>query len=268
VVKVVSAQDPDTLDVMAQVYSLLAKAGVYKAPNIMTAESAKVIENIQRDLNIALMNELAMLFNQLGLDTQEVLKAARTKWNFLPFEPGLVGGECIPVNPYYLAHKAEAVGYHPEVILAGRRTNDGMGAFVAQETVKRLSRAGKALSGAKVLVLGLAFKENVRDIRNSRVIELVRELESFGCEVSVYDPVVGSDTVEELEFKSVTDPFTGESRYDAVVLAVSHENFPRTTLQPYIGLLRDESGPGVLIDVKGVLPRPAKDNSQVLYWSL
>jgi len=272
VVKVVSAQDPDTLEAIAQVYGTIAKAGIYKAPNIMTAESAKVIENIQRDVNIALMNELAMLFNQLELDTQEILKAACTKWNFLPFYPGLVGGECIPVNPYYLAYKAEAVGFEPDVILSGRRINDGMGAFVAQQTVKCLSRAEKAISGAKVLVLGLAFKENVRDTRNSRVFEMVRELESAGCQVSMYDPVVGADKVEELSFKSVSDPFADQSspdrsRYDAVVLAVPHDIFPQTSIQAYVDLLGEEGEPGVIVDVKNVLPKPAKD-SQVHYWSL
>ncbi len=167
VAKVVAGQDPETTDLLVRLYGLVVGAGVYRAPDIRTAEAAKVIENVQRDLNIALMNELAMLFHRLGLDTQEVLKAARTKWNFLPFEPGLVGGHCIPVDPYYLTHKAHEVGFHPEVILAGRRINDGMGRYIAGEIVKLLIRAGRAVRGAEVLVLGAAFKENVHDLRNS-----------------------------------------------------------------------------------------------------
>jgi len=183
VVKVVAGQDPETTELLARIYGLVVEAGVYKAPDIRTAEAAKVIENIQRDINIALMNELATLFKRLGLDTWEVLKAARTKWNFLPFEPGLVGGHCIPVDPYYLAYKAQEVGYPPELILAGRRIYDGMGAYVARETVKLLIRAGRRVKGARVLVLGVSFKENVPDVRNTRVEELVRELQEHGMEV-------------------------------------------------------------------------------------
>ena len=268
IVKVVSAQDADTLEIVAQMYGLLTEAGVYKAPNIRTAEAAKVIENIQRDLNIALMNELSIVFHRLDLDTQEVLKAARTKWNFLPFSPGLVGGECIPVDPYYLTTKAEAVGYHPEVILAGRKINDGMGRYVAQETVKCLTRAGKSPGEAAVLILGVAFKENVRDTRNSGVISMARELENEGCTVFVDDPVVGVAAIERLGFKSAEHSLGGHCRYDAVVLAVSHEVFLRTDLDSFVGLLKDGEGQGVLIDVKGVLPESAKENPDVLYWSL
>jgi UDP-N-acetyl-D-galactosamine dehydrogenase len=268
IVKVVSAQDPDTLEVVAQMYGLLTHAGVYKAPNIRTAEAAKVIENIQRDLNIALMNELSIVFHRLDLDTQEVLKAARTKWNFLPFSPGLVGGECIPVDPYYLTTKAEAVGYQPEVILAGRKINDGMGRYVAQETVRCLTQAGKSANGATVLILGVAFKENVRDTRNSGVINMARELENEGCTVFVDDPVVGASTIEGLGFRSAEHSFAGHSRYDAVVLAVSHEVFLENDIGSYVRLLKDDKGQGVLIDVKGVLPKPGKENSDVLYWSL
>ena len=268
VVKVVSAQDANTLEVVAQVYGSLTKAGVYRAPNIRTAEAAKVIENVQRDLNIALMNELAMVFHHLGLDTQEVLKTAQTKWNFLPFRPGFVGGECIPVDPYYLTTKAEEVGYHPEVILAGRKINDGMGPYVAEETVNCLNRAGKPIRDAAVLVLGVAFKENVRDTRNSGVINLVRELERQGCTVFVDDPVVGPETVTKLGFSSVDDSFTGHSRYDAIILAVTHEVFLQRAIEAYVALLKVEGGPGVLIDVKGVLPKPTNDDSRVLYWSL
>ena len=267
VVKVVSAQDAETLEIVARVYGSLTSASVYKAPNIRTAEAAKVIENIQRDLNIALMNELAMVFHKLGLNTQEVLKTAQTKWNFLPFTPGFVGGECIPVDPYYLTTKAEEVGYQPEVILAGRKINDGMGRYVAEETIKCLNRAGKTVKGATVLILGLAFKENIRDTRNSGVINLIRELESAECTVFVDDPIVGSDTVSKLGFKPVEDSFTEHARYDAVVLAVSHDVFLRNPIESYLRLLNNEGDQSVLVDVKSVLPAPA-DSSQVVYWSL
>ena len=267
VVKVVAGQDEETTELLARVYGLVVRAGIYKAPNIRTAEAAKVIENVQRDLNIALMNELAMLFHRLGLDTQEVLRAARTKWNFLPFEPGLVGGHCIPVDPYYLTHKAQEVGYHPEVILAGRRINDSMGRYVAQETVKLLIQAGKAVRGSRVLVLGVAFKENVRDVRNSRVVDLVKELESYGCEVEVHDPLIPREVVEGLGLRPVEDPFSSQERYDAVVLAVPHRVFRERPAQAVAALL-NHTGPGVLVDVKGVLESFARAQATVLYWRL
>lgn len=271
VVKVVAGQEPETTELLAQVYGLIVKAGIYKAPDIRTAEAAKVIENIQRDINIALMNELAMLFHRMGLNTREVLKAARTKWNFLPFEPGLVGGHCIPVDPYYLTHKAQELGYHPEVIMAGRRINDTMGIFVAQETVKLLIRAGKAVQGARILVLGIAFKENVRDVRNTRVLDMVRELEEHGCQVEVYDPLVAQEDFESLRVSFLKeDPFQ-ERRgiYDAVVLAVPHRAFRERPWEDYCSLLLDK-GPGVVVDVKGIYADLAsKCNSQeLLYWML
>jgi len=267
VVKVVSARDPEALDTLARMYRLVAHAGVHCAPDIPTAEAAKVIENIQRDLNIALMNELAMLFHRLGLDTQEVLRAARTKWNFLPFEPGFVGGHCIPVDPYYLTYRAQEVGYHPDVILAGRRINDQMSNYVAQQTIKLLVKSGKRVRGARVLVLGVTFKENVRDVRNSRSIDLVRELESYECAVFVHDPMLGATTVEQLDLKQVDDPFTGNAVYDAIILAVPDEAFPKNGLEAYLDLLEDSDGPGVIIDIKGVLPEPTKP-TQALYWRL
>lgn len=268
IVKVVSAQDPATLEVVAQMYGMLTNAGVYKAPNIKTAEAAKVIENIQRDLNIALMNELSIVFNRLELNTQEVLQAAQTKWNFLPFSPGLVGGECIPIDPYYLTTKAESVGYHAEVILAGRKINDGMGKYVAEETIRCLTLAGKSIGDTSVLILGLAFKENVRDTRNSGVINLTRELETAGCKVFIEDPVVGSDTVESLGFRSVENSFSGDFLYDAVILAVSHQIFLQHHIDSYFNILNKDTKQSVLIDVKGVLPSSAKTNPSVMYWSL
>lgn len=265
VVKVVAAQDNETLEVMAQVYGVVVKAGVYRAPDIKTAEAAKVIENVQRDLNISLMNELAILFYKMSLDTKSVLKAAKTKWNFLPFEPGLVGGHCIPVDPYYLTYKAEELGYHPEVILAGRRINDSMGAYVAQETVKLLIQVDKTVQGAKVLVLGVTFKENVRDVRNTQVMDLIGELENYGINVSVYDPLAD---LEQLDLRAVDDPFGTDSQYDAVVLAVAHRVFREKGLGAYLRLLQNEGSPGVLVDVKGALPQEAKASPGVLYWSL
>ena len=193
VTKVVSGYDTATLEKVADLYGHIITAGVHKVRSIKVAEAAKVIENTQRDLNIALMNELALIFNRLGIDTLEVLEASGTKWNFLPFRPGLVGGHCIGVDPYYLTHKAEMLGYHPQVILAGRRINDGMASFIAQQTVKQLLRAGSPVKNAKIIVLGLTFKENCSDLRNSKVADVVRELQDFGCDVSVHDPVASPD---------------------------------------------------------------------------
>src|SRR5262247_3396080 len=189
ITKVVSGDTPETLERVAQVYGAVVSAGVYRASSIKVAEAAKVIENTQRDLNIALMNELSLIFHRVGIDTLEVLEAAGTKWNFLPFRPGLVGGHCIGVDPYYLTHKAEMIGYHPQVILAGRRINDHMGKFIGEQTVKHMIRAGSPVRGAKVSVLGLTFKENVRDLRNSHVVDVIRELQSYGACVHVHDPV-------------------------------------------------------------------------------
>ncbi len=246
IVKIVSGQDASTLDDVAAIYEQVVKAGVYRAPDIRTAEAAKVIENTQRDLNIALMNELSILFHRLGIDTLEVLKAAGTKWNFLPFRPGLVGGHCIPEDPYYLTHKAEEVGYHPQLILAGRRINDDMGRYVARETVKLLIASGFHVKGAKVQVLGVTFKENVPDVRNTRVVDIVRELESFGCEVVCHDPMAGHDGVQRLGLKA---HLLCEGEASAVVLAVPHakllaESSWRRMLRPS----------GVLVDVKGAIP--------------
>jgi len=189
IVKVVSGQDEETLQQVAWLYEQIIEAGVHRAPSIRVAEAAKVIENTQRDLNIALMNELAMIFHKLNIDTLEVLEAAGTKWNFMPFRPGLVGGHCIGVDPYYLTYKAQMMGYQPDVILAGRQINDGMGKFVAESTIKQLIRAGKRIKGARVLILGLSFKENCSDIRNSKVVDVIAELKEYGCEVSVHDPL-------------------------------------------------------------------------------
>ena len=269
VIKVVSGEDAETTAKVARVYRLVAKAGVYCAPDIRTAEAAKVIENIQRDLNIALMNELSMLFHAMGIDTREVLAASKTKWNFLPFEPGLVGGHCIPEDPYYLTHKAQEIGFHPEVILAGRRTNDSMGIYVAHEIVRLLVKAHRPVHDARVLILGVAFKENVRDVRNSRVVDVVRELERTGLTVDVFDPVVGEEKTRKLGLRAVSDPFVSAAPYDAVVLAVPHKPLLEHGLNAILKLMPEQGTQAVLVDVKGALRmQVAAAARKPLYWTL
>ncbi|MCM2265862.1 MAG: nucleotide sugar dehydrogenase, partial [Desulfuromonadales bacterium] len=239
----------------------------HRAPTIKVAEAAKVIENTQRDLNIALMNELALIFGKLGIDTRAVLEAAGTKWNFLKFFPGLVGGHCIGVDPYYLTHKAEAVGYQPQVILAGRRINDGMGKYVAENTVKELIRAGKAVKGARVLVLGLTFKENVPDIRNSKVVDVVRELEDYGIEVMVHDPL--ADPLETRhEYNLELTALNAIGAVDAVILAVAHDQFKSLDVSRLAQMCNNGGGCGVVVDVKGLLDRSVAEAAGLRYWSL
>ncbi|HEX6101625.1 MAG TPA: nucleotide sugar dehydrogenase, partial [Alphaproteobacteria bacterium] len=249
VVKVVAGEDAATLDRVARAYGAIVPAGIHRAPSIRVAEAAKVIENTQRDLNIALMNELALIFDRLGLRTADVLAAAGTKWNFLRFTPGLVGGHCIGVDPYYLTAKAEAVGYHPEVILAGRRINDGMGRFVAQKLLKLLAGAGRSVSQARVGVLGLTFKENVPDLRNSRVPDIIAELREFGVNPIVHDPLAGAAAAEQEYGIALAD--IGEFRQlDAAVLAVPHREYLGPLRAKLLGAV---SAGGVFIDVKGAL---------------
>ncbi len=269
VVKVVAAQTPEVTERLAEVYALVVKAGIHRAPNIRTAEAAKVIENTQRDLNIALVNELAMIFHRMGIDTSAVLAAANTKWNFLAFRPGLVGGHCIGVDPYYLTFKAEELGYHPQVILSGRRINDQMGLYVAEQTVKLMIRAGKVVHNARVLVLGITFKENVADIRNTRVADIINELRDYDLQVDVYDPrAVTSEVEEKMRLRMIADPFTAEDRYDAVVIAVPHDEFRSRTVTQFVDLLRDDNGSGVLVDVRGMLDGEAVTRHKVAYWCL
>jgi len=225
IVKVVSGDDDPTSEAVAKLYASVITAGVHRASSIKVAEAAKVIENTQRDLNIALMNELALIFDRLGIDTLEVLQAAGTKWNFLPFRPGLVGGHCIGVDPYYLTHKAEMLGYHPQVILAGRKINDGMAAYVAQQTVKGMINNGGTVKGAKVIVLGLTFKENCPDLRNSKVADLVKELQDFGCDVAVHDPIAESQEAEHEYGIRLTPWDQLPDNADAIVAAVSHAEY-------------------------------------------
>jgi len=222
--KVTSGSTPDIADLVDALYNEIITAGTHKAESIKVAEAAKVIENTQRDLNIALINELALIFNKLGIDTEAVLKAAGSKWNFLPFRPGLVGGHCIGVDPYYLTHKAQAVGYHPEIILAGRRLNDSMGTYVVAQLIKAMTQKHLPIAGAKVLVMGLTFKENCPDLRNTRVVDIVTELKAYNCEVDVYDPWVSVKEAEhEYDITSISQPQT--NRYDAIILAVAHHQF-------------------------------------------
>jgi len=265
IVKVVSGDTPATLDKVAEVYGSIITAGVYKASSIKVAEAAKVIENTQRDLNIALMNELAIIFERVGIDTLEVLKAAGTKWNFLPFRPGLVGGHCIGVDPYYLTHKAEMLGYHPQVILAGRRINDGMAAYVAQQTVKQMIGNGINIKGAKVIVLGLTFKENCSDLRNSKVADLVKELQDFGCEVHVHDPL--AEPEQALHEYGITLSEWGQlpQNADAIVAAVSHAEY---TEQPVANLLAPLKSGGVFIDIKSAYLPEAITAAGACLWRL
>ena len=244
--KVVSGDDADTLEKVAALYSSVIVAGVHKASSIQVAEAAKVIENTQRDLNISLMNELALIFHRMGIDTLEVLQAAGTKWNFLPFRPGLVGGHCIGVDPYYLTHKADMLGYHPQVILAGRRINDGMGAYIAQQTVKRMIAGGMTVKGSTVVVLGLTFKENCPDLRNSKVVDVINELKSFGCEVHVHDPLAESKEAEHEYGLSLT-PWDNLPQADALVAAVAHKDYLALPFAELTGKLKTG---GVFTDVK------------------
>ena len=261
--KVVSGMDPESLEIIAQVYSSVVTAGVFRAKSIQVAEAAKVIENTQRDLNIALMNELAILFDQMGLDTLSVLEAAGTKWNFLKFFPGLVGGHCIGVDPYYLTHKAEKLGYIPQVILAGRRINDSMGKFVAQKTIKKMIHAGHKILDSTVTVLGLTFKENCKDLRNSRVIDIIQELEEFGVRVQIYDPLVTSEEAEE-EYGLKITQLNDLQPANAVVCAVAHDAFKELSIQNLKRIMVPKS---VLIDVKGIFSGSNSD-SDTTFWRL
>ncbi len=264
ITKVVSGDTPETLERVAKVYGAVVAAGVYRASSIKVAEAATVIENTQRDLNIALMNELSLIFHRIGIDTLEVLQAAGTKWNFLPFRPGLVGGHCIGVDPYYLTHKAEMLGYHPQVILAGRRINDGMGKFVAEQTVKQLIQAGSAVKGADVVVLGLTFKEDCPDLRNSRVIDVVRELESYGATVHVHDPVAQpEEAMHEYGVRLVS--WDALPRAAAIVAAVAHREFKARPVEDFVAKL--EPG-GLLVDVKCQMAPDALRERGIRVWRL
>ena len=264
ILKIVSGDTPETLAKVARVYERIVEPGVHRAGSIKAAEAAKVIENTQRDLNIALMNELAIIFDKLGIDTSEVLDAAGTKWNFLKFKPGLVGGHCIGVDPYYLTHKADMIGYHPQVILAGRRINDGMGKFVAEQTVKHMIAAGSYVKDAKVNVLGLTFKENCGDLRNSRVIDIIRELKSYGVDVHVTDPLADPEEAMH-EYGVALQRWDELPRADAIVAAVAHDAYKDLGLED---LTRKLVKGGAFIDVKAAFDAAALREAGLKVWRL
>jgi len=265
VLKIVSGIDDEALEEIAKVYSIIVEAGIYKAESIKVAEAAKVIENTQRDINIAFMNELSIIFNKMNINTKAVLEAAGTKWNFLKFTPGLVGGHCIGVDPYYLAYRAQRMGYHPEIILAGRRINDMLGKYVAENTVKQLIKADKQIKGARVLIMGLTFKEDVPDTRNTKVVDIVRELREYGIEVFVSDYMADREEVYN-EYGRELVEYGEVSNVDAIVLAVCHRQYREITLD----MLMDKYSEGtkVLIDVKGMYPPKDAIAKGFLYWSL
>lgn len=255
ILKVTSGSTPEVADFLDNLYKSVITAGTHKASSIRVAEAAKVIENTQRDVNIALINELSMIFNRMGIDTEEVLKAAGTKWNFLPFRPGLVGGHCIGVDPYYLTHKAQEIGYHPDMILAGRRINDGMGEYVAEQLIKAMLRNRMHVNGANVLIMGFAFKENCPDLRNTRVIDIVKELETYGVNVEVYDPWVNRDEAKHEYGVDLTEKLE-DGRYDAAVLAVSHTQFKSMGIDV---IRKSMTASGLVYDLKYIFPRDTVD---------
>lgn len=264
VVKIVSGDSKETLNKVAELYQKIIKAGVYRVSSIKVAEAAKVIENTQRDLNIGLMNEVAIILNLVGIDTQEVIDAASSKWNFIPMRPGLVGGHCIGVVPYYLSYKAEMLGYHPDVILAGRRANDCMGKFIAGQTIKKMIKAGAVINGAKVCVMGLAFKKNIQDLRNSKVIDIIRELESFGVIVLVHDPVVDSQLAESTYGIKLVD-WTNLPQVEAMIVAVSHDEFLTKPIDLLTSVIRPN---GCFIDVQSAFSKQKIEDAGFSVWRL
>ena len=263
--KVVSGMDKETLNIIAKVYGLIIEAGVYKAESIKVAEAAKVIENAQRDINIAFMNELSIIFNKLDIDTQAVLRAANTKWNFLKFTPGLVGGHCIGIDPYYLTYKAEQIGYHSQIILAGRKINDDMGKYVAENTLKQLIKAGKQIKGSKVVIMGITFKENCPDVRNSKVIDIINELKEYGIEIRVVDPLAEKIEVQR-EYGIKLSKFENITDVDAIIFAVPHERFKSISLKDLKKIYKDDKL--VLIDIKGMFNKKEAESLNYLYWRL
>jgi UDP-N-acetyl-D-galactosamine dehydrogenase len=260
IIKVTSGCDPEAAENIAKTYELIIKAGVFRASSIKVAEAAKIIENTQRDINIAFMNELSLIFNRLGVNTFEVLEAAGTKWNFLKFYPGLVGGHCIGVDPYYLSYKAKALGYHPQMIDSGRFVNDSMGRYIGKQTVKKIIAAGKNPNNSRVLILGITFKEDVTDIRNSKVVDIISELDDFGVTVDVIDPAASHDEVrEEYKLEMKNEP---SGKYDAIILAVSHKEYLSLSEKWFTPLLNND---GIIVDVKGILRGRISKHT---YWSL
>lgn len=264
ILKVVSGQTPEILEIVANVYGSVVVAGVHKASSIKVAEAAKVIENTQRDINIALINELAVIFEKLGIDTSDVLAAAGTKWNFLKFKPGLVGGHCIGVDPYYLTYKAHTLGLNPEVILAGRRINDNMGKYIAEQTIKQIIKLGKNVNGAKVAILGLTFKENCNDIRNTRVVDIVDELKAYHVDVNVHDPLADAEEVNH-EYGLKLSSWEDINNVDAIILAVAHDHYLELPLDNIVAKL---TSPKLIVDVKSILDRDILAKQNVNVWRL
>jgi UDP-N-acetyl-D-galactosamine dehydrogenase len=262
ILKIVAGCDEESTENIAQIYNSVIKAGVYRASTIKVAEAAKVIENTQRDLNISLVNELAIIFDRMDIDTKEVLAAAGTKWNFQPYSPGLVGGHCIGVDPYYLLHKSKQLGYDPQVILSGRRVNDGMPAFVAKRLVQLLTQKGKNLSACKVLVMGITFKENVADIRNSKVVDVVRELMDFSINVHIHDPHASPNEVAHAYRLTLQDEIS--TGYDAVIVAVGHQEFLNLDHDYFVNI---QKGNPILLDIKGIYKKEDM-NTSLTYWRL
>lgn len=263
IIKIVSGMDKETLEEIAEVYSLICQAGIYKAPNIKTAEAAKVIENIQRDLNIALVNELSIIFAKLGINTKEVIEAAGTKWNFHKYQPGLVGGHCIGVDPYYLTYRTQELGYNPEVILAGRHINDRMPEYIADLMIHSLVEAGKVVQGARVLVMGLTFKEDIRDTRNSKINETIKKLQSYGVYVLGYDPNLYKEEVEKFGVEYVKNLATMD-KVDGIILATLHQQFKQMQLSDFLPYFNGK-GHGVLVDVKSHLLKEAGQHQNLIY---
>jgi len=264
ITKIVSGQTPEVLDIVAEVYGSVVEAGVFRASSIKVAEAAKVIENTQRDVNIALINELAIIFNKLNIDTTEVLAAAGSKWNFLPFRPGLVGGHCIGVDPYYLTHRAEREGYHPQVILSGRRINDGMGKYIAEQTIKKIVKLGGPVGNAKIAILGFTFKENCPDVRNTRVIDIVNELKEYTQNIVICDPEADPKDVKH-EYGIELTPLNQVHDATAVIVAVAHHAFKKLEIKEFLGMM---GGTRLLVDVKSVFDRKQFEAAGVTVWRL
>jgi UDP-N-acetyl-D-galactosamine dehydrogenase len=279
IIKIVSGMDQETLDTIADVYGLVAESGVYKATSIRVAEAAKVIENSQRDINVAFMNELAMIFNKMGIDTKEVLEAAGTKWNFLPFTPGLVGGHCIGVDPYYLTYKADELGYHSQIILAGRRINDNMGKYIAENTVKMMIKANKQINGSKAAIFGITFKENCPDVRNTKVVDIINELKEYGVHTYVIDPVADKEHLLA-EYKISVSYINDIKDMDVIIFAVPHIYFKDINLDHIISMYKKEevtpcaeetdqaAANRILIDIKGMFDQNEAKEKGYLYWRL
>ena len=268
IIKVVAGMDEESLDIIAKVYGLVVDAGVYKAESIKVAEAAKVIENSQRDINIAFMNELSIIFNKMGIDTKAVLKAARTKWNFLDFSPGLVGGHCIGVDPYYLTYKAEQLGYHSQIILSGRRINDDMGKYVVENLIKNLIKADVPVKNARVLILGFTFKENCPDTRNTKVIDIVNELKEYGINPRIVDPQAKTEEAKE-EYEIIFDSIDDIKDMDAIIIAVGHDEFLKFTQENFNKIYKKNSNSSkVLIDIKGIYDRKEYESAGYRYWRL